>query len=244
MNMFRSDARNAPLQRPWLSGGRIGLLAGGAPDPAWLDRWADVPLWPGEGEDGHGMAEDRYRIVLAERADRALLAAVGQELLHYRFYPSRVLEARGPFLMEDRFARDGDRIVQRLHILRFLGRPLLSMLSMAEVCGAKTGPDRWAIGYITTEHHPGRGWWRVWVELDAQQRLVLGMAARAKPSLGRLTDWPGLRSLHFAILRHYQHRAHRQGLASVAKRVERMLREREQAARPSASVAGREGAAA
>lgn len=192
-------------------------------DARWLERWADLTAWsPAEpGKSGASdMAEDRYETVLCEAATPELLAAAGAELLRYRFYPPQVACALGQYDLEDRDARDGDRVLQRLRILRAFGLPVLDILSMVDVRGIEAGPESWTFGYVTTERHPGRGWWRVTLENDADQGLRLTMTASAAPAYGRISGLPGIRAVYRRLMRHYQGRAHRRGIAAFRARVQ------------------------
>lgn len=225
MNAFIGEGAGA--RRPWLTPGRITVLGTGGPDAAWLARWVDAPAWSSEvagRERPERLVSDRIRVPLAEQADMALLAAAGRELLRYRFYPPAVASALGRFDLEDRLARDGDRVLQRLQILRAFGRPLVEVLSQVELRGLEFGPERWAFGYVTTERHPGRGEWRLRLERDAEARLWLTMTARAEPAWGRISGLPGIRWLWRRMMRHYQRRAHRLGIAAFRQRVQALAR--------------------
>jgi hypothetical protein len=201
---------------------KVHLGASGL-DTRWLDRWSDLLAWSPEANptlESKYMVDDHHEAVLFENATPALLAAAGAELLRYRFYPPQVADALGQYALEDREARDGDRVLQRLRILRAFGLPVLDILSMVEVQGIEAGPERWAFAYVTTERHPGRGWWRVALDLDAQERLRLTMTASSAPAFGRISGLPGIRAVYRRIMRCYQGRAHRRGIAAFRARVQ------------------------
>ena len=197
-------------------------------DAQRLDAWNDMGgrYAPGdEDRDGNRFwVEDAYRIALAERADEALLEALAERLLRYRFYPSRIISPLGRWEREGgRRMRDGDMILQRAHLLRILGIDLGDVLAIAEVSGVIDTPRRKGFSYLTTGLHPGVGIFHLVVSLDEGDALWLTIRSTSRPAFGALTRLPGLAHAHRAIMRFYQRRAHRAGIAQTEALVTSLL---------------------
>jgi hypothetical protein len=134
------------------------------------------------------------------------LAALGDALLRYAFYPPHVMRHHTTF--EGRHARVGDRIGMTLFV-DVPGFSPLALPATTEVFRAELDDDHAAIGYLTTTSHYGKGAW------CATIRRVNGRIGLTIES--RMTPMHPLAVAGLPIYRWYQKRAHRLGAENLAQ---------------------------
>lgn len=192
---------------------RLYWFGAGPSEADLLARWRDVPLQAFDIEHGDWHS-DGHTVVLAERADAVLFACAADALMRYQFYPPSVMHHGSDAALAGRPLRPGDRIVQRIHVIRLFGLPVVDVLTMNVVTDVVDTPRCKGFTYATTEQHSEQGTWSAAVEWRDDDALVVHMRAvsRARP---RERRW--LRP----FMRRLQRRAHRLGLATFAEQVRR-----------------------
>ncbi len=150
--------------------------------------------------------DDAHCQVLAPVATRGLYERAAGQLLRYRFYPPRFMESFGAFAQAQRRLREGDAILQRIHVVP----GLVDAVTLVRVSERIDEPRRQGFAYVTTQCHFEIGEWWCWVELRPDQSLTLNLRSisRAGP---RIAGWQR------GFTRRFQLAAHRAGLAHFAR---------------------------
>ena len=203
-------------------------------DGRCLADWRETPrtFYAHGLAEGAGWHHDRYEELIAADSSGRLFARAADLIMRYQFYPPGVLRFTADFSQQERWAQPGDRILQRVRVVRLLGLPVVEVLTMNEVCEVIDEPERHGFCCVTTAVHDEVGQWSVWVEWRDRQQVVLVMEALSRPGEG-LPDY--LKPL----LRRLQLRAHRLGLAAFRERLFGEYRERPEPTREQAlGVAG------
>lgn len=143
-------------------------------DAYYLKAWRDAPItYAAESATGADWSADRYEVILGSDATGKLFEKAATLALYNRFYPREVMTAVSDYSLEGRAVRAGDRILQRVPIFEYEGRPLLEMLSMNEVSEVIQEPRRAGFTYITTAAHSEVGEWSARVEWRENNEVVL-----------------------------------------------------------------------
>lgn len=200
---------------PWLTHAQLSWFDDGGNDAAYLLRWRDVPrnYRPGQPVDA-SWYHDSHQKTMATAASSALFRRAGDLLLRYRFYPTDVMQHVSDFSLAGRRLRVGDRIVQRIPLLRPFGRPLLAVLGMTEIAAVEEEPRRVGFTYVTTAVHAAQGEWSVAVDWLPNDDVALTLHAVSRPS-------PQEPWRNRPLMRALQKRAHRRGMAHFAALVNR-----------------------
>jgi len=211
-----------------LTPARLDIPGRPAKDAGLLDEWRNMGGQYASGDeerDGNGFwVEDAYQVKIAEKADEALLDTMAERFLRYRFYPERIISPLGRWEVEsNRRMRDGDQILQRAHLLRVLGIDLIDLLAIVEVRDVIDEARKKGFSYFTTGRHPGVGIFHVSLSLDDADALWLHMDSISRPAFGALTRLPIAAHAHRAVMRFYQRRAHRAGIAKMKARVTELI---------------------
>lgn len=175
---------------------------------AW--RAARATYTRGDEATGSDWHHDQYAQPLGPDPDGRLFERASDSLLRYQFYPVSVMEHVSDFERERRWARAGDRVVQRIHVLSLLGAPLVDAVTMTQISAVTDEPDRKGLAYVTTEAHFELGEWRAWVERRADGAMIVRVEAISRPG-------PHLPAYQRPLARALQLRAHREGLAHFAR---------------------------
>lgn len=182
-------------------------------DSRYLRLWRDAPLTYQAGQPLDSTWQvDKYTARLGADTSSQLFERAANALMRYRFYPASVMRPISDFDLEQRGLRLGDRIVQRLHILRLGDMPLLDVLTMNEVTAVVEEDRRRGFTYTTTACHAEMGEWTALVEWLATGEVRLEMRAVSKPG-------PRLWGAAHGLARRLQLRAHQHGLAAFRQRV-------------------------
>lgn len=183
----------------------------GCCDVKYLDIWHNVPLnfqpsmaATGEWERNH------YKCVLGRDESGMLFQTAADRLMQYQFYPDDVMVHYGDFDLEERRARMGDRIIQRIRILRPFGWPVLDAVTMTEITAVVDEPRRVGFTYATTASHATQGEWTALLHWRDDNSVVLTIDAVSRPN-------PEEPARNHSFMRRLQQRAHRRGLEHFAR---------------------------
>ena len=177
-----------------------------------LDMWSDAPLSFKSGQatisDWH---TDYYETILTRAGNGRLFQKAAHLLMRYQFYPETLLSAFGDFnLHPERQLRVGDRIVQRIHVARLFGRPLLDVIGLTEVRRVIDTPRCQGFTYVTVTPHVEQGEWSACVTWRDNGDLVLTMDAISRPA-------PQEPARNHRFMRAFQKKAHQAGIAHFKK---------------------------
>ena len=177
-------------------------------DARYLRLWRGAALTysPGQPIDATWHQDD-YPSVIGHDATPQLFERASHLLMRYRFYPADVMRHISDFGLEQRPLRAGDRIVQRIHILRWLDLPLLDVITMNEVTAVVDEERRQGFTYTTTQCHAEVGEWTALVEWRESGDVTLTLRAVSRPG-------PRLPFFAHSFARQLQLRAHHRALAS------------------------------
>ena len=178
----------------------------GCCDVKYLDEWHDAPLnyRPGQTITPNWHYDHHERVIAHDNKGR-LFPHAADLLMRYHFYPSHILSHVSTFGLEDRWLEVGDRIVQRIHLLRFFGRSILDVVSMTEITQTTIEPHRCGFTYTTVATHVEQGEWAVAVTWRTNGDLVLNLNAISRPI-------PQEPRRNLSFIRAFQRAAHEQGI--------------------------------
>lgn len=178
----------------------------GRSDANYLDEWHDVPLnyYPDQ-PTGSGWHHDHHEQVIAYDDNGHLFSHAADLLMRYHFYPQHILSHVSTFSLADRWLEVGDRIVQRIHVLRLFGRPILDVVSMTEITQTIIQPRRCGFTYTTVATHVEQGEWSVTITWRPNGNLVLNLNAISRPI-------PQEPRRNLSFMRAFQKAAHKQGI--------------------------------
>ncbi len=191
----------------------LGLLAwrlmpadppvSGVRDAQLLQAWRDTPVnFLVQPADAPGYVRHTYRIDLGPDPDGLHFALMRGRLLRYVFYPPHILTHTAAFDDGERRMQPGDAVILRAFLLPALR---ISMRMLNRIDCVVDQRDRAGFGYVTTARHVEQGAWSVYVTRDAVGSLQLSIDSIARPV--------GLLRPFGPVLRWYQVRAHRAGIA-------------------------------
>lgn len=186
----------------------------GCCDVKYLDWWNDVSLnyTPGQAVDS-GWRVDHRDLVIGHDATGELFQNAADRLMRYRYYPCHILQHTGDFdLGESRWLAVGDRIVQRVHLIRLFDRNILDVIGMVEVSKVVAEPRRFGFTYVTVATHVEQGEWTVEVSWQKDGTVILQMDAITRP----VPDEP---ARNYRLMRWLQKRAHKQGMSHFKRSV-------------------------
>lgn len=191
---------------------RLDWLPGLGPraDSRTLDLWRSAKPTYRRGDELNGLPwkHDRHSNLIAPHATRGQLERAAGLLWCYQFYPPEILEHVSDFSRAGRALREGDLILQRIHVVP----GLLDAITLVLVSEVIDEPRRKGFAYVTTQAHFEIGEWWGWVELkpDGALSIHIRSVSRAGP---RLPAWQR------GFARQLQLRAHRAGIAHFAAQV-------------------------
>lgn len=180
----------------------------GDKDADYLTLWKDQPLAYTTGQElGADWYKDSYEEVIGVDTNGALFERAGDRLLRYNFYPATVMAYVSPFSLENRLMKQGDRLIQRVHVFRIGDQPIIDVVTMNEITSVVDEPRKKGFTYITTASHSEQGEWSAMVEWREDNTLVLKVTA-----ISRLD--PKEPPLIRPFVRFLQKRAHHLGIAN------------------------------
>jgi uncharacterized protein (UPF0548 family) len=187
----------------------------GCCDVKYLDEWQDAPLsfTTGQATDSNWHKKSYEEIILPEADGRSFQTAA-DHLLRFHFYPQHILSFTSDFTLEQRRLRRGDRIVQRIHLLRLLGRPILDVMTITEVTNVVDESHRAGFSYVSVFPHVVQGQWQAAVVWDESGALRLTVDSILRPD-------PVEPASSHVLIRYFQRQAHRQGLSHFRQLIQR-----------------------
>ena len=185
----------------------------GCCDVKFLDLWNEAPLSysPEQIVDG-SWHEDKYEQLICNDPSGKLFKKAADLLMRFRFYPKEVMSHASDFDLYERWAEVGDRIVQRIHLLQFLGRPILDAVTMTEITSVIKEPHRCGFTYATVETHVEQGEWSVLLNWRSNGDIVIRIEAISRPV-------PHEPTRNHSYMRAFQKSAHKRGLAHFTQSV-------------------------
>lgn len=163
-----------------------------------LECWKRVPLsFESQAEPKFWLRFiDSLTVNLGADPDRAKFKTISGWVETGHYYPREVIEFH---LSTDR-VQPGTRVLQVIRLLPFLPE----MASMVEIDIFEKSATHLTVGYVTTEKHFARGWWRAHFSFEGEN-LMLKVESVAVP--GSLLYWCGL-----PVARYLQLRARRESI--------------------------------
>lgn len=187
----------------------------GCCDVRYLDEWNRIPVtFHPEQVDASRWNHDRYQVALAARCNGRFFQHARDLLLQYHFYPPIVMQHVSDFGLERRQVQPGDRIVQRFHLLRPFGKPLVDVVGMTEVNEVVVEPRRVRFSTVTTGAHITEGEWTAELRWGDGGGLTLAITAVSRPA-------PAEPRRNHAFIRSLQKSLHRRGVHHFGHLVER-----------------------
>lgn len=175
-------------------------------DARFLQDWRSAPLTYSPEQDlDENWFVDRYEAILGVDPSGALFRRAAQLALHNQFYPPQVMTTVSDFNLVGRSVQIGDRILQRIRVLLYHGRPIMEVLTMNEITQVIDEPRRAGFTYTTTSAHSEIGEWSPTVEWreNGEVALVIGVVSRSRPGASlfsrRLTRQMQLRAHRLSI---------------------------------------------
>lgn len=196
-----------------LTTAKLNWFDNGCCDVRFLDIWQSVPLNLSMNEVGEShWHHDHHEMVLGHDLNGQLFQKAAYHLLRYHFYPHTVMKATSDFGLNGRCARVGDRIVQRIHLVRLFGRPIVDVMTMTEVTQVINTPRHAMLAYATVANHITQGQWCASVEWRDDGMVLLTMSAVSRPA-------PQEPKRNAAYFRAFQKQANLYGIAYLTELV-------------------------
>ena len=143
-------------------------------DAQYLQAWRDAPVtYSSDDINDVSWTADQYEVILGQDSSGALFNHAVELTLCNRFYPREVMSVVSDFSLEGRTVRVGDRVLQRIALLEYEGRPLLEILTMNQITEVIQEPRRVGFTYTTTSVHSEVGEWSPRVEWRENNEVVL-----------------------------------------------------------------------
>jgi uncharacterized protein (UPF0548 family) len=191
----------------------------GCCDIKYLDKWQNAPLsfTPGQVTDTNWYSDSYEKVVLSQATD-SLFQQAADLLLRFQFYPKQILSSTGDFDLDQRRLRRGDRIVQRIHVLRLMRRAILDVIAIAEITAVVNEPRRVGFSYATVFPHVVQGEWQIAAVWDKSGDLRLKVDSILRPD-------PTEPNRNHRLIRHFQRYAHQQGLNQFTRIIQKAARQ-------------------
>ncbi len=185
----------------------------GCCDVKYLDIWNNAPpsYKPGQPID-ESWHVDEYKLSLGVDEDGRLFRKASDLLMRYQFYPQDILNHTSDFSLWNRWAQAGDRIVQRIHLFSFFGKPIVDVITMNEVRQVITEPRRYGFTLVTIKNHVEQGEWSACLEWRNDNELVLNIRSISRPV-------PQEPVRNYSFMRTKQKAAHQRGLQNFKQAV-------------------------
>ena len=165
-----------------LTTAKLNWLDDGCCDVKYLDIWNNAPVsyQPGQPIDSSWHV-DTYELSLGLDEDGRLFNKAADHLMRYHFYPQDILSQTSDFSLWNRWLQVGDRILQRIHLFSFLGKPILDVLTMTEVRQVTAEPRRYGFTLVTVNTHVEQGEWSAYLNWREDNELILTVKAISRP---------------------------------------------------------------
>lgn len=177
-------------------------------DGEYLQEWRLSPITFSRNIDlDQFWNADRYEIFLGNDSSGNLFQRASRLVMTNQFYPPEVMLATSDFSLQKRQIHLGDRILQRIIVLRMFQRPVLELLTMNVITEVIEEPRRIGFTYSTTLTHSEVGEWSPTIEWRPNNDvvLVIHVLSRARPETS---------SFARRFTRKMQLRAHRLSIAN------------------------------
>ena len=157
-------------------------------DAQFLQKWRSAPLTYSPEQDlDENWFVDRYETILGVDPTGVLFQRAANLTLNNQFYPPAVMTSVSDFNLVGRPVQTGDRIVQRIPVIRYRGLPILEVLTMNEITQVVDEPRQAGFTYTTTSAHSEIGEWSptvAWRE-NGEVALVINVISRTRPGASR-----------------------------------------------------------
>jgi len=173
----------------------------GCCDVKYLDLWNDVPLnyAPGQPID-ENWHQDHFEHHIGHDLRGTLFETAASLLQQYEFYPEDIMAVIGDHNVYRRQIEIGDRIVHRVHVFQFRGRPILDAIAMTEIVNVIDEPRRFGITYATVDTHVEQGEWTAKITWQKNNDVVLTIDSLSRPVPNEpVRNYKFLRSLKKAV---------------------------------------------
>lgn len=154
-------------------------------DAHYLKAWRNAPItYSADDATGANWSADRYEVIIGTDTTGKLFHQAAELTLYNRFYPREVMATVSDFSIEGRAVCVGDRVLQRIPLLKYEGLPLLEVLTLNEVTEVIQEPRRVGFTYTTTAAHSEIGEWSPRVEWreNGEVALIIEVISRARLS--------------------------------------------------------------
>lgn len=196
-----------------LTTAKLNWFNDGCCDVIYLDLWDKAQLnFHPELPDDQSWHYDHYEHQIGYDPTGELFQTAADHLLNYHFYPTTIISPTSDFSLNNRRARLGDRIIQRIHIFQLFGFPILDVVTMTEVTQLLDSPRQAMFGYTTVDTHVEQGQWCASVEWQNDDVVTLSINAISRP----VRTEP---RRNYGYMRSLQKHAHRQGIDYFMTRV-------------------------
>lgn len=169
----------------------------------YFQKWNNEKLSfkNGDEKNSAGWFIDHYEVMIGHDETGIIFNKACDQLMRYRFYPETILSFESDFKKENRWVKTGDRILQRIHVIR----PVVDVLTMNEISEVVNEANMKGFEYVTTVKHGEIGKWSVKLEWKEDKNIIIKIHSVSKP--GRAL--PGF--LH-SWVRRFQLKAHKKGI--------------------------------
>lgn len=167
-----------------LTSATLSWFDDGCCDVIYLDIWQEmaVSFIPPAHLD-KSWQKRQQQTWLGQDESGALFRHAADLLMRFQLYPNGMASQFGDFDLGDgRWLQPGDRIVQRFHVWRLWGRPLLDVVGLVEIRKVVLEPHRVGYDYVSVSPHPLEGQWSVYLTWQGNGELRLETASLSRPS--------------------------------------------------------------
>jgi len=168
----------------------VWLGLGRPNDPKYLLLWRQSPLsFSPKDTPDYQWNDDRYEISLGKDQTGELFERAARLVMANQFYPEVILSSVSDFYQQQRSPQIGDRIIQRIRVMQFAGKPVMEALTMNEITQVIQEERRVGLTYTTTYSHYEIGEWSPKVEWgeDGDVVLTINVLSRVKPGVHAIT---------------------------------------------------------
>ena len=196
-----------------LTTAKLNWFNDGCCDVLYLDLWDKEPLNfnPQESVD-ESWHRDHYERIIGQDSSGQLFQIASNLLLNYQFYPTDIISPTSDFSLNDRQAKMGDRIIQRIHLFKLFGFPILDAITMTEITKIVDSPRQATLTYTTVATHVEQGEWSASIEWLNDDQVMLSTSAVSRP----VRTEP---KRNYGYMRAFQQNAHRHGIEHFVNQV-------------------------
>lgn len=196
-----------------LTSAQLNWFNDGCCDVRYLDLWDKAPLnFHVDQLDEGSWHHDHYEQLIGHDPSGHIFQIAAYYLLRHAFYPETLMTTTTDYGLQDRRAKVGDRIVQRIHLLKFLEKPILDVIGMTEVTQIVDNSRHAMLVYATVDTHVEQGQWCASVEWLPTGNVVLSVSTVSRPA-------PKEPRHTHAYMRAFQKQAHFIGISHFIQQV-------------------------